>query len=74
LRRRRLFSQRRMVWVATFRQGVPGAPSGGGYAGLDFEVPPAVDSAIGSTDWLIFWGGLHHNVKTVRPRQRNTAA
>ena len=52
------------VWVATFRRGA--TPAASGYAGLDFGEPPVVAGAAAAADSLAFWGGLHHNVKSVR--------
>lgn len=35
-------------------------------AGLDFDVPPEMGLALELTESLVFWGGLHHDVRTVR--------
>lgn len=62
----RMIGPRSTVWVSTFRQQAPGAPAGGGYAGLDYDKPPEIAAALHLADSLVFWGGLHHNIKTVR--------
>ncbi len=62
----RMIGPRSTVWVSTFRQQAPGAPAGGGYAGLDYDTPPEIAAALRLADSLVFWGGLHHNIKTVR--------
>jgi hypothetical protein len=64
----RLVSRRQdMVWVVSFRPKSEAAPSGG-YAGLDFQQPPDMQGALNSSQAIIFWGGLHHNVKEVYTR------
>lgn len=54
-----------MVWVTSHRPQATGSPNAG-YAGLDFDELPEMGLALELTESLVFWGGLHHNVKTVR--------
>ena len=54
-----------MVWVVSFRAKSVNATSGG-YAALDFLHPPDVQSSLNASEAIIFWGGLHHNIKEVR--------
>ena len=55
------------MWVVSFCPKSEAAPSSG-YAGLDFQQPPDIGSALSSSQAIVFWGGLHHNVKEVCTR------
>ena len=37
-----------------------------GYAGLDFQQPSDVRGSINASQAIVFWGGLHHNIKEVQ--------
>lgn len=58
------------MWVVSFRPKSAGSTSGG-YAGLDFQQPPDVRGFVNALQALIFWGGLHHNIKEVPPDQQH---
>lgn len=53
------------VWVASFRPKSANS-SYSGYAGLDFQQPSDVRGPLNALQAIVFWGGLHHNVKEVR--------
>jgi hypothetical protein len=52
------------VWVVSFRPKSANSTFSG-YTGLDFQQPPNVRSSLNASEAIIFWGGLHHNIKEV---------
>jgi hypothetical protein len=61
-----LLPQRRdTVWVVSFRPKSANSTSGG-YDGLNLQQPPDMQSFLNASEAIIFWGGLHHNVKEVQ--------
>jgi hypothetical protein len=54
-----------MVWVVSW-QPKSANSTFSGYAGLDFQQPPDVQSSFNASQATVFWGGLHHNIKEVQ--------